>query len=119
MLTDDVLGNQINRRIKRVISGEDARKNELPYMAQLRDKYEKTHVCGGTIVSSFHVLSAAHCVCQTIDYCDRPDTLEFVLGSINLNGEGGEVFEIELFYIPSTYVLENSQSDITVAKVGI
>lgn len=111
-----ISGNESSIRSKRIISGEDAVQNELPYMAQLR--YKKSHKCGGTIISPNLVLTSAHCFYRGSDLFDNPIDYEIVLGSIKSSGEGGQVFEVDRIYIPAEFNWRLGQSDIAVAKVS-
>lgn len=88
-------------------------------MAQMRDKYEESHWCGGTIISSFHILTAAHCLCLSKESCIKPGDIELVLGTIRSDGTGGEIFDVEMIYIPRSFSRDNLQSDILIAKVSI
>ena len=44
----------------RVIAGEDAKKGAWPWQILLR--YNGRGMCGGTLVSPNHVVTAAHCI---------------------------------------------------------
>lgn len=45
----------------RVVGGSTAANGQFPYIASLRRSPENSHFCGGSIVSSFYILTAAHC----------------------------------------------------------
>ncbi|KAF2883119.1 hypothetical protein ILUMI_23060 [Ignelater luminosus] len=46
----------------RIVGGKDCRTKEFPFMASIQfPKHQLTHRCGGTLINSFHVLTAAHC----------------------------------------------------------
>ena len=47
----------------RIVNGENAIQNSWPMIASLRyDAAMSHHICGGTILNEYHVLTAAHCV---------------------------------------------------------
>ncbi|CAL8241306.1 unnamed protein product [Gadus morhua 'NCC'] len=49
-----------------ILGGEKVKAHSLPYMALLYGKSVENPVCGGTLLSSTWVLSAAHCIQYTI-----------------------------------------------------
>uniref|UniRef100_A0AB38ZE85 Venom S1 protease 11 n=1 Tax=Ectomocoris sp. TaxID=3104572 RepID=A0AB38ZE85_9HEMI len=52
-----------NRNVSpsRIASGTETQMNEFPFMAGIRTKASPFIFCGGTIITTFHVLTAAHC----------------------------------------------------------
>ena len=44
----------------RIVNGNPADANEYPWQVGLKNGYSSTY-CGGTLISSCHVLTAAHC----------------------------------------------------------
>lgn len=77
-----------NKISSRIIDGEAAVKNQFNYYAQMialqvQYPYEYEVLCGGSLISRFFVLTAAHCVIG-----DREITIR--LGSINSNDTTNE-----------------------------
>nr|QHB21573.1 venom S1 protease 29 [Platymeris rhadamanthus] len=51
----------LNKNQARIVGGDEAQMNEFPFMAGIRTQHSPFVFCGGTIISVFHVLTAAHC----------------------------------------------------------
>lgn len=45
----------------RIINGEDATLGQFPHQVSLRSYISKDHYCGGSILNSKYILTAAHC----------------------------------------------------------
>lgn len=68
-----------------IVGGQEAKPNDWPWMVSLSkaNKNQKhSHFCGGTLVSKFHVVTAAHCVSKRGKYQVR-------LGEHNLKADDG------------------------------
>nr|QHB21581.1 venom S1 protease 45 [Platymeris rhadamanthus] len=50
-----------NKSPARIIGGKDASPNEYPFMVGLILKVNNSNVCGGSIITPYHILTAAHC----------------------------------------------------------
>jgi len=74
--------NQLIDGTNRIIDGEDAKENEYPWMVSLQSLYWSFHFCGGTLISSRHVLTAAHCVIYK-----RPQDIGVSLGEHNIKDQ--------------------------------
>ncbi|CAL1683671.1 unnamed protein product [Lasius platythorax] len=46
----------------RIVNGEDAKEGEIPYQVSLQDRQISSHFCGGSVLSEYYVITAAHCV---------------------------------------------------------
>ena len=57
-------GDQKNNTETRIINGKTAEANEYPWIVGLyaNQRCRGIPVCGGTVISSHHILTAAHCV---------------------------------------------------------
>ena len=51
----------IAKRTTRIVGGQETETNEYPWMVALVNPGQKTPWCGGSLVSSQHVVTAAHC----------------------------------------------------------
>lgn len=97
-----------------ICGGRNARPNEFKYMAQIVHKDSKTLICGGTVISERHVLTAAHCV-----YTQKESWLLVVLGSIFLKGEGRDEYDVEKIKIRKYFAYDSSvhKNDIAILIV--
>lgn len=74
----------------RIVNGEDAAIGQFPHQVSLRIKGLNSHFCGGTIISSRWILTAAHC-----SYV--PFKPVIVAGATKLNA-GGQVYGLQKWY---------------------
>lgn len=78
--------------VTRIVGGEDAEEGQFPYQVSLRRRgIIDGHFCGGSIVSSRFVLTAAHCTQQQNS---RPRNVIVVVGALD-RFEGGTPMDVE------------------------
>ncbi|XP_002930546.1 coagulation factor X isoform X1 [Ailuropoda melanoleuca] len=95
----------------RIVGGQDCKDGECPWQALLVNE-ENEGFCGGTILSEFHILTAAHCVQQAKKFTVR-------VGERDMDKEeGNEVaHEVELAVRHNRFVRETYDFDIAVVKL--
>lgn len=47
---------------ERIVNGEDAQPGEIPYQVSLQTSDSSFHFCGGSVLNTNYVITAAHCV---------------------------------------------------------
>nr|ATU82406.1 venom S1 protease with CUB domain 2 [Lethocerus distinctifemur] len=70
-----------NKGQGRIVNGVETMVNEFPFMAALLDGYSRYQFCGGSILTEYHVLTAAHCTIKHYTY-GKPITV--AIGEHNL-----------------------------------
>ncbi|XP_016922548.1 clotting factor G beta subunit-like [Apis cerana] len=73
----------IGIRTARLVGGQNAIPHEFPWMVSISRK--GGHFCGGTILNSKYVLTAAHCLCSSTSIIPTSQ-LRISLGEYNLKG---------------------------------
>jgi len=83
----------------RIIGGGPAEKNEFPWLVALVRKRQTKPDCGGTLISSRTVLTAAHCN----KYADFKDMLVHVGEHDVTRQDGEQIFEVSHYIIHPKY----------------
>ena len=71
--------------VSRIIGGENAQVNSWPWMISLRSNGD--HLCGGSILNSQFILTAAHC----LKALDSVSSTSILAGSLTYEGSGNDV----------------------------
>lgn len=105
-----------SRSVDLILGGEDAKEAEFPHQALLgyrtQDSDEYEFDCGGTLVSEWYVLTAAHCMKR-----GKPSFVR--LGESNLKQRSAQEFNIEIDYIirHPQHRFKESYHDIALIKL--
>ncbi|KAI4504482.1 hypothetical protein M0802_000032 [Mischocyttarus mexicanus] len=84
---------------ERIVGGSRAAVGEFPYQVSIR--VYNQHTCGGSIISSRHILTAAHCVS---DWARAPNSYYTVVTGTNSLTYGGEVHGISSVSVHPNYI---------------
>uniref|UniRef100_A0AC11E440 Coagulation factor X n=1 Tax=Ovis aries TaxID=9940 RepID=A0AC11E440_SHEEP len=98
-------------QLVRIVGGRDCAEGECPWQALLVNE-ENEGFCGGTILSEFYVLTAAHCLHQAKRFTVR-------VGDRNTGQEDGNemVHEVEMSVKHGRFVKETYDFDIAVLRL--
>lgn len=102
----------LTNKHNRIVGGVETQVNQYPWMALLT--YRGQFYCGGTVISSRHVLTACHCV-QGFD----PNKLTIRILEHDWNSIGSKIqeFQVEKIIKHSAYSTANYNNDIALLKL--
>ncbi|XP_014599693.1 PREDICTED: chymotrypsin-2-like [Polistes canadensis] len=93
----------------RVVGGTDAPEGKYPYQVSLR---APSHFCGGSIISSRYVLTAAHCLVSK-----TASRVTVHVGSVLLK-EGGKVYQADKLIVNKNYNPYKLVNDVALLHVS-
>lgn len=96
----------------RVVNGSDAHNGQFPYQVSLRTRQNNQHFCGGSIITSKWILSAAHCVIG-----EEVHSYIAVAGTNTLSN-GGTTYNIDGASLHPAYDSLKKCNDIAVLKTS-
>ncbi|XP_073700435.1 granzyme G-like [Garra rufa] len=92
-----------------IVNGKEAKPHSRPYMVSLQSN--KTHICGGFLISDEFVLTAAHCR-------NRSEFLTIVVGAHNLNTmEGAARIQVKSYHKHLDYSKTPHRNDIMLLRL--
>lgn len=99
-------------RATRIVGGENATKGQFPYQVSLRIIKSKVHYCGGSIISSRFIVTAAHCTLR--DYAN-PANVEAVVGALS-RSQDGVVVRLSKLFAHERYNAFQYKNDISLIR---
>ena len=86
----------------RVIGGRPTRKHAYPWMAQLKGRNDGGHICGGAVINSRWVATAAHCI-------DSPKSEYLIVVGEHDHSTTGETGRTETYNVDKIVLHEHWQ----------
>lgn len=106
----------------RIVGGTNARLGEFQGQISVQTRSGGYHFCGGTIIDTWHVATAAHCVCNSMRVVRVPSAVQLMgddleVGQIPAN-PGRQVRQAQLIFVHLDYNPDNLLNDIAIIRVG-
>ncbi|KAK9747380.1 Trypsin [Popillia japonica] len=95
----------------RIVGGSDAAPGQFPWQVSIRRASTDGHNCGGSILNSKWILTAAHCVVNT-----SPSTWYIVAGTLTLSS-GGNQHQIARIISHADYNSAQIKNDVAVLEL--
>lgn len=97
----------------RIVNGSNATDGQFPHQVSLRKSLDNTHFCGGSIITSKWILTAAHCP----KFSEGLEIIA-VVGIIKLD-QIGSIYRIDKVHIHPEYNIETgSRHDIALLQTS-
>lgn len=101
----------------RIVGGQEAKRNSIPWQASLRYRTEKMAFCGGSIVTPDRVVTAAHCVMDEPKYHRDSANSQHSVSVYIFSGFDDFRFAIHPMFLK--YTLEHTQETATQRQILI
>lgn len=97
---------------ERIVGGDRAEISDHPYAVYLADR-QGDQYCGGTLVASDRVVTAAHCIAET-----EPERITVVAGRQDTRSDDGVETGVRAMWIPEEYSNVGEGNDIAVLQLA-
>lgn len=105
----------IQNRFSKIMGGQDAVPYSYPWMVSLgKRSYNNLHMCGGSLITQRHVLTAAHC----IEDFDGVGDLNIVAGLHDINDKR-QIFRAISIHVHPQYDPETFANDLAVITLAM
>lgn len=96
----------------RIVGGNEAHSGQFPYQVSIRDAiWTDFHFCGGALITSEFVLTAAHCISW-----DDPEDLLLGVGS-HLLSNGSQYHNVSAIYAHEGFNMMTVENDIALLRI--
>lgn len=96
----------------KIVGGKDAEKGQFPHQVSMRSKLMNAHFCGGSIISTRFILTAAHC-CQAQNA--KPNLVYVIVGALH-RLSGGVKMDLEKILVHQQYSQQTIKNDISLLQ---
>jgi len=100
----------------KIVNGDEAYEGQFPFVASLKIKNlnRYMHFCGGSAISTSHILTAAHCVAAI-----RTESLYVSIGDHNMRKKDKyeRVIQADKVFIHNNFQASNFENDIAIIKL--
>lgn len=87
------------RFVSRIVGGDLAKPHSWPWMVSLQNRTTGHHYCGGSLIASKWILTAAHCV-----YGRAASDIQVEIGAHDVVRHDGRIMEVKDIFIPRDFV---------------
>ena len=98
-------------RFEMIIGGGPASEHAYPWAVSLQDNLGR-HFCGGALIDSNRILTAAHCV-----QGDQPSDIRAIIGRYDLSTDEGEEIRVEKTHIYPKFHAPTLESDLAILEL--
>ncbi|XP_023347066.1 venom serine protease 34 [Eurytemora carolleeae] len=106
----------------RIVGGVETAINEYPWLVALSTLGDSSYFCGGNLVSSQFVITAAHCVTSNSGVASAPTDFKVVIGDHDRFSSTETslrmVLTVEKIIVHESFVASTKENDIAVLKLA-
>ncbi|CAK1583076.1 unnamed protein product [Parnassius mnemosyne] len=102
----------------RIVGGSPAAEDSVPYMVAMSSgRTVKSFICGGSLISTRHVLTAAHCIGAVYSLGSLSSSLRVTVGTNRWN-KGGASYSVSRNITHPNYLVSTIKNDVGVLVVS-
>ena len=99
------------------MGGQLAQEGEWPWMASII-RYKTRHICGGTLITDQHVLTASHCFASQLGDLAANITVRLGEHDFRKKSNNEREFEVKAIYMPEEFSMKTLKNDIAIVHLA-